>query len=208
MTSFYYASKPLRGNWFHTNQPEHESDDRAGDTVTSVCVTNEKDIALQQHSWSTFVTELWCSKTNILNREIGSCEIRFLKFTDNFGLVSSKMHMKTVTILIPTEITWKKMARSVCLTPVSMVMWRLHTLWLFTVPAYTIHMTTYRSTNGSWSQEISRVGVASWHCVVSKLLFHGPIHPLNTVDKWYKMWTLNGSLLYGKKLSSKMCRSH
>ena len=31
-----------------TNQPEHESDDHAGDTVTSVCVTNEKDMALQR----------------------------------------------------------------------------------------------------------------------------------------------------------------
>ena len=40
MTSFYYASTPTRGNWFQTNQPEHELDDRAGDTVTSVCVTN------------------------------------------------------------------------------------------------------------------------------------------------------------------------
>ena len=46
ITSFYYASTPTRDNCFQTNQPEHESDDRAGDTVTSVCVTNEKDIAL------------------------------------------------------------------------------------------------------------------------------------------------------------------
>ena len=38
MTSCYYASTPTRGSWFQTNQPEHESDDRAGDTVTSVCV--------------------------------------------------------------------------------------------------------------------------------------------------------------------------
>ena len=29
-----------------TNQPEHESDDPAGDTVAYVCVTNQKDIAL------------------------------------------------------------------------------------------------------------------------------------------------------------------
>ena len=47
MTSFYYASTQTRDNWFQTNQPEQESDDRAGDTVTSVCVTNEKDMALQ-----------------------------------------------------------------------------------------------------------------------------------------------------------------
>ena len=56
MTSFYYASTPIRGNWFQANQPEHESDDHAGDTVTSVCVTNEKDMALQRQIWSTFVS--------------------------------------------------------------------------------------------------------------------------------------------------------
>ena len=48
MTSFYYASQTARENWFQTNQPEHESDDHVGDTVTSVCVTNEKDMALQR----------------------------------------------------------------------------------------------------------------------------------------------------------------
>ena len=31
-----------------TNQSMHELDDHAGDTVTSMCVTNEKDMALQQ----------------------------------------------------------------------------------------------------------------------------------------------------------------
>ena len=41
MTS-YYDSTPTRGIWFQTSQPEHESDDRTGDTVTYVCeVTNE-----------------------------------------------------------------------------------------------------------------------------------------------------------------------
>ena len=47
MTSFYNASSPTRGNWFQTNQPEHESDDCPADIVTSVCVANEKDMALQ-----------------------------------------------------------------------------------------------------------------------------------------------------------------
>ena len=46
MTSFYYVSTTTRSNWFQTNQPEHESDDRAGDTVTSLGATNEKDVAL------------------------------------------------------------------------------------------------------------------------------------------------------------------
>ena len=46
--SCYYDSTPTRGNWFQTNRQEHESDDRAGDTVNPVCVTNEKDISLQR----------------------------------------------------------------------------------------------------------------------------------------------------------------
>ena len=48
MMSFYCASTPTRGHWFQTNQLEHESDDPAGNTVTSVCVTNEKDMALKR----------------------------------------------------------------------------------------------------------------------------------------------------------------
>ena len=35
------CSTPKCGNWFQTNQPVHELDDRARDRVTSVCVTNE-----------------------------------------------------------------------------------------------------------------------------------------------------------------------
>ena len=63
-----------------------------------------------------------------------SCELRFPKFTDNFGTVSSNIHLKAVFYTI--EITWKKMSRSVCLKPVSMATWSLHTLWCFTLPAY------------------------------------------------------------------------
>ena len=47
MTSFYCASTPTRGNWFQINQPEHQTDDPAGDPVTSVCATNDKYMALQ-----------------------------------------------------------------------------------------------------------------------------------------------------------------
>ena len=67
MTSCYPGSTSTRGSWFQTNQPEYESDDRAGDPVTPVCITNEKDTALQRQIWSTFVTGLWCSKTEIKN---------------------------------------------------------------------------------------------------------------------------------------------
>ena len=48
MTSFNYAITPTRGNWFQTNQPEHdESDDRAGNTVTYVRVTDEKELLIK-----------------------------------------------------------------------------------------------------------------------------------------------------------------
>ena len=48
MMSFNHVMIPTRGNWFQTNPLEHESDDRAGNTVSSVCViTNGKDMALQ-----------------------------------------------------------------------------------------------------------------------------------------------------------------
>ena len=48
--SFCYAITPAHGNWFQTNQPDHESDDRACNllNINSVCDTNEKDTALQQ----------------------------------------------------------------------------------------------------------------------------------------------------------------
>ena len=63
MTSFDYAVTPTCGNWFHTNQPEHESDDRLGNTLTS-----EEDMALQRQFLSIFVTLLWFStKTEIMD---------------------------------------------------------------------------------------------------------------------------------------------
>ena len=45
MASFDYAIKPIRGNGFQTNSPEHGSDDRTGNKVTSVYVINDKDMA-------------------------------------------------------------------------------------------------------------------------------------------------------------------
>ena len=48
MTSFNYIIMPTLGNWFQTNPLEHELDDCVGITVPSVCVTNGKDMALQQ----------------------------------------------------------------------------------------------------------------------------------------------------------------
>ena len=70
MTSFDCVMIATRGNWFQTNPLEQESDDRAGNrvsSVSSVCVTNGKDVALQRQIWSTFVTVLWFHKTEIQN---------------------------------------------------------------------------------------------------------------------------------------------
>ena len=39
-----------RGNWFQTNPLEHESDDSVDNTISSVCVTNGKDMALQRQN--------------------------------------------------------------------------------------------------------------------------------------------------------------
>ena len=107
--SFYCASTTTPVNWFETNQPDHEVDDPASDTVTFVCATNEKDMALQWQIWS-FFTLSWHS----------FCK-NALESSYNFN---------------PIGITWRKIVCSVCLIPVSMAMWCLHTLWRFTVPAY------------------------------------------------------------------------
>ena len=48
MMSFDYVVIPTHGNWFQTNPLKNESYDRAGNTVSSVCVTNGKDMELQR----------------------------------------------------------------------------------------------------------------------------------------------------------------
>ena len=139
---FSYASTPKRGNWFQTNQPEHELDYRVGDTVTSVCVTNKKDTALQQEIWSTFVTLFWCSKTFKTKITDGTrilVPVRVLwdmisKIYWQFWHSFFKNALESSYNFNP--ITWRKMVRSVCFKPVSMAMWRLYTLWCFTVPVY------------------------------------------------------------------------
>ena len=133
-------SIPTHGDWLQTNPLEHESDDRADHTVSSVCIANGKDMALQRLIWSTFVTVLWFRKTKIPDRAwrlvlVRNCELWIPKFTDNFGTVSSNMYKKAVTIFIPLKKMWRKMVPSVCLKPVSLATWRLHTLCRFTVPA-------------------------------------------------------------------------
>ena len=141
MTSCYYASTPTHGRWFQTNQPEHELDDQAGDPVSPVCITNEKGKAQQQQIWSTFVTVLWCSKTKITDRTEILVLVRVLwgmifKIYWQFWHSFFKNALESSCNFNPIEIMWRNMVRSVCLKPVLMAMWRLHTLRRFTVPAY------------------------------------------------------------------------
>ena len=128
---------PIPGNWFQTNQPDNESDDR---TLFLYVLPMTKMWCFSGKIWSTFVTVLWFSKTqnNRQDRDIGSCEMWFPKFTDNFGIVSSKIHSKPVQFLSHWNNVEKNGTFS-CLTPVSIAMWCLHTLWRFTVPAYCYH---------------------------------------------------------------------
>ena len=49
MTSFdYIVNTNIWKLWFQTNTLEHELDDRADNTVSYACVTNEKNMALQR----------------------------------------------------------------------------------------------------------------------------------------------------------------
>ena len=43
MTSFVHVIIPTRGNWFQTNPLEHESDDRAGNTVDRLSKNREEE---------------------------------------------------------------------------------------------------------------------------------------------------------------------
>ena len=47
-----------------------------------------------------------------------------------------KYTFKSSSNFYPIDVTWRKMARSICLKPVSLETWRLQTLWRFTIPAY------------------------------------------------------------------------
>ena len=47
---------------------------------------------------------------------------------------------------------------------------------------------TYRSRNGSRCHQVSRIDITSCDCVVSQLLFHGPVHV-------FKVGFAHGSLL-------------
>ena len=138
--SFDHVIISTPGNWFQTNTLEHESDDRTGNTVSSVCVTNGKDTALEWQIWPTYVTVLCFRKNHDSRYRAGILIlVRVLwvtisKFTDNFGSFF-KYTFQNSSNFYPTEIMWRKMAHSVCLKPASMEAWCLHTLWCYTVPA-------------------------------------------------------------------------
>ena len=109
--------------------------------IFCVCFTNGKDMALQRQIWSTFVTVLWVRKTEIQDRAgilvlVRVLWVRIPKIYWQFWQSFFKYSFKSSSNFYPIGITWRKMARAVCLQPVSMETWRLHTLWRFTVPAY------------------------------------------------------------------------
>ena len=57
-----------------------------------------------------------------------SCQFwLFAKFTDNFGIIFSKVHLKAAIILSHWDFV-EKMVRLICLKPVSMETWNLHRL--------------------------------------------------------------------------------
>ena len=71
---------------------------------THVCITSEKDMALQQQIWSTFVTVFWFTKTKITDGNrilvfVGYIFQIYWKFWHH----SSKIHLKAVAIFIPLK---------------------------------------------------------------------------------------------------------
>ena len=68
MTPFDHIMTLTRRNWFQANPLEDGSDDRTGNTESSVCIINGENMALQRQIPSIFVTVLWFSKTKIQDR--------------------------------------------------------------------------------------------------------------------------------------------
>ena len=121
--------------------------------IFCVCFTNGKDMALQRQIWSTFVTVLWVRKTEIQDRAgilvlVRVLWVRIPKIYWQFWQSFFKYSFKSSSNFYPIGITWRKMARAVCLQPVSRKPWRLHTLWRFTVPAYRKWPSVIDITNG------------------------------------------------------------
>ena len=139
MMSFYYVFTPTCGNWFQTNQPEHESNDPTDDTVTSVCYQWERysiSVAIfDQH------LSLYCGAVKPKLQKGPYCFLwdMILKIYWQFWYSFFKTAVVSSNNFYPIEITWRKMVHSVCLIPVSMIMWCLLTSWRFTLAVYELH---------------------------------------------------------------------
>ena len=99
-----------------------------------VCYQWDRYMAFQQQIWSPFVIVLWFSKTKITDRTGILVLVRVLwdmisKIYWKFWHSFFQNTLESSYNFCPTEITWRKMVRSFCLTPVSLATWRLHTLW-------------------------------------------------------------------------------
>ena len=104
---------PMRKIWFQTNQPDHELDDRA----LLLCVLPMRKIWLFSFKiWLIFVPVLWFSKTVITDGT------QIWVFVRVLWDVISKIYWQFESSYnyCPIEIMWRKIVRSVCLTPVSM----------------------------------------------------------------------------------------
>ena len=127
VTSFYDAVIPTRGNWFQANQPDLESDDCA---LLLSALPMRKIWHFSGKIWLIFVTVLWFNKTEIADGPGGSCEslVRF-DFQNLLTILALFLKKRTSSYnFCPIEITWRKLVRSVCLTPVSMATWLLHNM--------------------------------------------------------------------------------
>ena len=116
-----------------------------------MCVTNEKDTVQQRQIWSTFVTVLECSKTEITDGTGILVLVRVLwdmisKIHWQFLHSFFKNALESSCNFNPIEIMWRKLVCSMCLKSVPMATWRLHTLWRFTVPAYYHSISLYDHT--------------------------------------------------------------
>ena len=114
MMSYYYALMPTCGSWFKTNQPEHESDGHAGDPVTSVCVTNEKDTALQWQIWSTFVTVLWSKVWEATRKKWRKDTLKSGLNAKNRLKIKKKLKFRHKNIFKKEEISWKEELSQPC----------------------------------------------------------------------------------------------
>ena len=99
--------------WFQTNQPEHKSNDRVCDKVTSVYVTNEKKYSTSAANLINICKLLRCSKTKITDEAGIMVLVRVLrdmisKFYWQLWYSFFENALESSYSSNPIEIKWKK----------------------------------------------------------------------------------------------------